>query len=294
MSTIASPRDSSMNLSARRLPETPILTSPIGSSRPSLDTLRSATDSPVLANSGLAAPGATPATTSKRKNRAALREYYNLQKAPSPASSTQPDDPQSEIDYGELDAPEFDSAAYVRKVSEEHGLEELLKVYTKILGEIRALDAEKKALVYDNYNKLIAATETIRKMRANMDPLNPMASMLDPKMAQIYEKASAIRQSLSQSIPEPNSKTDHARRTRQVVSDILKVPACLRYLVDQGKIEEAEKEWELPRKLLLRWKEKEAGGDEVHRLLEEGDSIIRIAAKSGNPRSIGEHSARED
>lgn len=31
--------------------------------------------------------------------------------------------------------------------------------------EIRALDGERKALVYDNYSKLIAATETIRKVR---------------------------------------------------------------------------------------------------------------------------------
>lgn len=30
--------------------------------------------------------------------------------------------------------------------------------------EIGALDGERKALVYDNYSKLIAATETIRKV----------------------------------------------------------------------------------------------------------------------------------
>lgn len=45
------------------------------------------------------------------------------------------------------------------------GLEDLLRLYTQVVGEVRALDAEKKALVYDNYSKLIAATETIRKVR---------------------------------------------------------------------------------------------------------------------------------
>ncbi len=30
--------------------------------------------------------------------------------------------------------------------------------------EIRGLDGERKALVYDNYSKLIAATDTIRKV----------------------------------------------------------------------------------------------------------------------------------
>lgn len=34
-----------------------------------------------------------------------------------------------------------------------------------MVTEIRGLDGERKALVYDNYSKLIAATDTIRKVR---------------------------------------------------------------------------------------------------------------------------------
>jgi len=37
--------------------------------------------------------------------------------------------------------------------------------------EIRGLDGERKALVYDNYSKLIAATDTIRKV--NLDAASP-------------------------------------------------------------------------------------------------------------------------
>jgi Vps51/Vps67 len=33
-----------------------------------------------------------------------------------------------------------------------------------LIVDIRNLDGERKSLVYDNYNKLIAATETIRKV----------------------------------------------------------------------------------------------------------------------------------
>ena len=46
----------------------------------------------------------------------------------------------------------------------DSGLEELVRAYARVVGETRALDAEKKALVYDNYSKLISATETIRKV----------------------------------------------------------------------------------------------------------------------------------
>lgn len=64
----------------------------------------------------------------------------------------------------DLDAPDFNADEYVARVVSNSGLEDLLRLYTQVVGEVRALDAEKKALVYDNYSKLITATETIRKV----------------------------------------------------------------------------------------------------------------------------------
>lgn len=148
MSTIASPREPSTPL--RRVPS-----STTSSARPSLDALRSSVTSPVNSN----APHQPP--VNKRANRAALREYYNLRAAGTPRI----DVPDSEVPASEIDAPEFKTDEYVAKVVAESGLEDLLRLYTRVVGEVRALDAEKKALVYDNYSKLIAATETIRKVR---------------------------------------------------------------------------------------------------------------------------------
>ena len=106
--------------------------------------------------------------------RAALRAYYNLKKQAAPVvevtdpfgeTSGGPNHEQySEVAPSEMDRPDFDAEAFVKRALAENGMEELLRLYTKILGETRALDAEKKALVYDNYSKLITATETIRKV----------------------------------------------------------------------------------------------------------------------------------
>jgi hypothetical protein len=110
-----------------------------------------------------------PVTGTKRSNnRAALREYYNLRAAAAAASSPSTpriiEVPDSEIPAGEIDAEDFNLDEYLQRVVAESTLQELLKLYTRVLGEVRALDAEKKALVYDNYSKLITATETIRKV----------------------------------------------------------------------------------------------------------------------------------
>ena len=113
-------------------------------------------------------------------------------------------------------------------------------------------------------------------MRANMDPLNPMASMLDPKIAQIYSQASAIREEVRSVVPKMDEAAAQRRRTKELAVEVLGMPDKLRTLVDEGKTEDAKKEWELPRRLLLLWQENGLGGDDVAACLEEGDSIFRI------------------
>ncbi|KAF5603406.1 Ngg1p-interacting factor 3 [Fusarium pseudocircinatum] len=264
MSTIASPRD-------------PPRRTPTNSNRPSFETSRSALASPVLTQGPTQPPGPPQQQQRKTSNRAALREYYNLR-----ASAPRIEIPDSEVPATEIDAPDFNADEYVAKVVEKSSLEELLRLYTRVVGEVRALDAEKKALVYDNYSKLITATETIRKMRANMDPLNPMASTLDPAIAQIYSQASSIRDALRETVPSPDSvegkKRDAAtrqQRTRELAVQVLATPERLRALVSEGKIAQARKEWVMPRKLLESWKEKGLGGSDVEECIEEGDEAMR-------------------
>lgn len=310
MSTIATPRDSSVASRPRRAASQ----TPTSSSRPSLDVPRSAAVSP-----NPNPPAATGVLPNKRANRAALREYYKLKKnAPSgPAGAATPtlevtSDPfynnnnnnnnggggsntsdtsataaYSEVPASELDAADLDAAAFVAKILASQGLAELLRTYTRIRGEMRALDAEKKALVYDNYSKLLSATETIRRMRATMDPLTPMASTLDPTIGRIYEQANDIREAWRKEVRPPGDgesdrlgaekkkAEDSRRRQRKVAVAVVRTPERLRQLVKEGKEDEARKEWELPRRLLLSWKAKGLGGDDVPSWIAEGDAILR-------------------
>jgi len=169
---------------------------------------------------------------------------------------------------------------------ETQTLGELLRTYNGVLTDIRALDAEKKALVYDNYSKLIAATETIRKMRANMDPLNPMASTLDPAIASIYERAEKIKGELKEGIPESKrrememSEEERAalqkkRKTRAVVARVLETPEKLRKLVAERREEDAKAEWKNTLKLLERWKERGIGGEDVQACIDDGEAALR-------------------
>ncbi|OTA06061.1 hypothetical protein A9Z42_0067640 [Trichoderma parareesei] len=286
MSTISSPRNPPAPL--RRTPSG----TPTSSARPSFDVSRSAVTSPVLSASQpstTTTAATTTGSTKRSNNRAALREYYNLRAAAAATSASTPSTPRivevsdSEVPASEIDAPDFNLDDYLQKIVAESSLQELLKLYTRVLGEVRALDAEKKALVYDNYSKLITATETIRKMRANMDPLNPMATTLDPAIAHIYSQASAIQEYLRKSVPAPDSDEGKAReaqqrrqRTRQLAVEVLATPERLQALVKEGRYEEARRQWEMPRKLLEVWKQKGLGGDDVQACIDQGDAAIAL------------------
>ncbi|KAL9595842.1 MAG: hypothetical protein Q9179_004833, partial [Wetmoreana sp. 5 TL-2023] len=162
----------------------------------------------------------------------------------------------------ELDAPGFDAEAYVRELLARESLQGLLKIESGLINEIRALDGEKKALVYDNYSKLITATDTIRKMRTNMDPLTPTTSTLSPAISHIAETAASLAESLQdQSVEGGDAKVPEddmvlrKQRQRETVRWVLAAPNRLQSLLEQGRKEEATKDWEKVKGLLEKWQD---------------------------------------
>lgn len=127
-------------------------------------------------------------------------------------------------------------------------------------------------------------------MRSNMDPLNPMASTLNPAIAQIYSQAAQIREALRESIPAPDSEQGKKRsaaqqrkRTRDLAVQCLATPPRLRLLVKEGKRAEAEKQWERPRRLLQKWQDRGLGGDEVQACIDEGDAALAHGTDTRRP-----------
>lgn len=125
MSTIAPSRDSS--LQGRRKPTA---ATPTSSARPSFDSpnVRSASASPNR--------GPQPPT---RRNRAALREYYNLKKEEQRLEGVEErleghlHNEVSEVRQSEMDRKDFNGEAYAKHVLETQSLEQLLETYNGVL-----------------------------------------------------------------------------------------------------------------------------------------------------------------
>lgn len=233
MSTIASPRDSS----SVRSPS---------SSRTSLDIP--------------AAPRSQAG--SQRRNRAALRDYYNLKVASEQASEQSPSSEQGPSDTvatSELDKEGFDAAAYVKAVLAKESLEGVLRIEGDLISEIKNLDGERKALVYDNYSKLIAATDTIRRMRMNMDPLTPATSTLSPAVSHIAETAASLSKELVERTSKvqingtSSGKEDARQSQKQTVRWVLDTPRRIQEHMDNEDKSAAEAEYSSVKSLLESW-----------------------------------------
>ncbi|KXX80745.1 hypothetical protein MMYC01_203824 [Madurella mycetomatis] len=82
------------------------------------------------------------------------------------------------------------------------------------------------------------------------------------------------------------------RRTRELAREVVLVPGRVRRLMGEGREEEARREWEMPRKLLERWKEKGLGGEDVEALIEEGDAALReVRREEGEEGEAGDSAA---
>jgi hypothetical protein len=229
MSTIASPRPS-IALSSRR-------------TSTSTDRSVSATRNP------------GPATGNLRRNRAALRDYYNLKAGSADQSKDVPPTPTLDPEIeSELDKEGFDPEQYVKDILAREGLEGVMRVEAGLVSEIRTLDGEKKALVYDNYSKLIAATDTIRKMRTNMDPLTPTTATLTPAIGHIAETATALSESLRKQHGDGGvSEARKKQEQQELVRWVLDAPGRLSKLMGNGQEEEARAEWSRVSSLLDKW-----------------------------------------
>lgn len=152
-----------------------------------------------------------------------------------------------------------------------HGLEGVLRVEAGLVGEIKGLDGERKALVYDNYSKLIAATDTIRRMRDRMDPLTPATSTLGPAVAHIAETARGLVAGAGGGDVggegRDGGEVEVERRRRwkgekDTVRWVLGTPRRLEAMLDEGRVEDAKGDWEEIQGILQKW-EDVAGVEEL-------------------------------
>ena len=91
------------------------------------------------------------------------------------------------IDHSDFDA----STAFITLIS-SHSLEELMLLQSNLTSEIKSLDGNMQTLVYENYNKFISATDTIRSMKTHVENMEGEMKSLECSMQKVQEINSRV------------------------------------------------------------------------------------------------------
>ncbi|XP_017267984.1 vacuolar protein sorting-associated protein 51 homolog [Kryptolebias marmoratus] len=122
----------------------------------------------------------------RRRVHGMLKLYYGLNE-----EGKAPDQPQS-LDPCDINGPHFDPELYLNKLRRECSLAELMDHETCMVKQIRSLDSDMQTLVYENYNKFISATDTIRKMKNDFKKMEDEMDCLSANMAAITDFSACI------------------------------------------------------------------------------------------------------
>ena len=142
----------------------------------------------------------------------------------------------------DINSPDFDADMYVSRLVSEASLAQLMAQEGEIVKQIQGLDSDMQTLVYENYNKFIAATETIRKMRVDFRSMEDEMDQLASSMSSITKFSSEISDKLRGGRQEV-ARLSSAHATLQKLQFVLELPDKLKLNIDEGRHSQAVEDW---------------------------------------------------
>ncbi|KAM9302421.1 vacuolar protein sorting-associated protein 51 homolog [Gastrophryne carolinensis] len=168
--------------------------------------------------------------TKKRKTHGMLKLYYGITEEGKGGERL--------LDPTDIDGVHFKPELYLTKLRKESSLAELMDVEADMVRQIRALDSDMQTLVYENYNKFISATDTIRKMKNDFKKMEDEMDGLAANMAVITEFSARISSTL-QERHQHITKLSGVHTLLRKLQFLFELPARLKKCIELGAFSQA-------------------------------------------------------
>ncbi|KAJ6400965.1 hypothetical protein OIU84_016397 [Salix udensis] len=135
--------------------------------------------------------GDMPLDDKAKRTRDLLSSFYS----PDPSVSNT----SNSFRFSSLDAinsTSFDADQYMNLLVQTSNLEGLLQRHVEMAAEIKNLDTDLQMLVYENYNKFISATDTIKRMKSNIVGMETSMEQLLGKITSVQSRSDGVNTSL--------------------------------------------------------------------------------------------------
>ena len=147
-----------------------------------------------------------------------------------------------------IDGSAFAVDEYVGTLLQNKSLEELVQRGNAMVQEIKSLDSDMQMLVYENYNKFISATDTIRKMRHRVEGMETQMVELEQSMNKIASASETVDASLSQRRGQLE-KLNGAKKNLTKLQFLTELPTRLQQCVREDKLDVAIAEYRRAQKV---------------------------------------------
>jgi len=154
----------------------------------------------------------------------------------------------------DINSAGFDADLFVAKLVSEASLSQLMAQEGEIVRQIQGLDSDMQTLVYENYNKFIAATETIRKMRVDFRSMEDEMEQLASSMSSITTFSSQISDKL-RTRRQDVARLSSAHSTLQKLQFVLELPNKLTENIEEGRPGQAVEDWLRAERALTHYKD---------------------------------------
>ncbi|XP_043721536.1 vacuolar protein sorting-associated protein 51 homolog [Telopea speciosissima] len=115
-----------------------------------------------------------------------------------------------------INTPSFDADQYMNLLIQKSNLEGLLQRHVGMAAEIKNLDTDLQMLVYENYNKFISATDTIKRMKNNIVGMEVNMEQLLEKIMSVQSRSDRVNTSLF----EKREHIEKLHRTRNLLRKV--------------------------------------------------------------------------
>ncbi|KAF0447367.1 Vacuolar protein sorting-associated protein 51 [Gigaspora margarita] len=138
----------------------------------------------------------------------------------------------------DIDNSAFEAEHYCNVLLIEKHLSELIQRDNDLSTEIRQLDGDMKTLVYENYNKFISATDTIRKMKSNVESMESEMDQLSKSISNISNVTSLVNDALGPKREKIRQLTG-VHDLLKKIQFIFELPTRLKLCLDQESYAQA-------------------------------------------------------
>ncbi|XP_076905474.1 vacuolar protein sorting-associated protein 51 homolog [Bidens hawaiensis] len=137
-----------------------------------------------------------------------------------------------------INTTSFDADQYMNLLVRKSSLEGLLQRHVEMAAEIKNLDTDLQMLVYENYNKFISATDTIKRMKNNIVGMEVNMEQLLDKIMSVQSRSDGVNSLLFEK-REHIEKLHRTRNLLRKVQFIYDLPTTLQKCIKSEAYEDA-------------------------------------------------------